>query len=350
MFVRTKTDVAKDKATKKAKSAGDAVAARSESVKGSVMSTAASAIHSVSDAVSPKAAAAAAAAKGNAENAKAAALERTAEARSAAADRTADVRSAAAERTAEARGVAKEKAASARDSAVSGLDRGIDAAVPAMQHGVEGVSDKVDSARDKLVDDLLPKLQELLGNAQAAKNDVLAQPGGAVAVVTGAPKKRAKKGGFLIAFGILAAIGAGVAYYLSQQKSTTEQDTDPWAGTADAGAGEPVAATAPKTTGTPAAAPFAASTEAPTAGATQVDEEDMEQVTAAPASTNNDNDAESDVEELPKMIEAEDVPGTDPDAQAGFGTDFSSTDDGDTEGSNSEGVASDGSGEGKHRA
>ncbi|MGB3258484.1 MAG: hypothetical protein WBA72_10920 [Ornithinimicrobium sp.] len=317
MFFRTKTDVAKDKATKKAKSATDTVAAQGAHLKSGVMTSAASALHSVSDVISPKAAAAAAAAKGGAEQAKSVALDRTADARSAAAERTAEARAAALERTADARGVAKEKATHARDSAVSGLDKGIDAAMPALQHGVEGVGDKVDSARDMIVDDLLPKLQEMLVNVQASKDAALAKQDGATAVITGAPKKESKKGGLLIAFGLLAAIGAGVAYYLSQQKRTTEEDTDPWAG---AGAtAEPVAATAPKSDAAP------------------VEANSTESDTGVEASAGSDDSAESDVEDLPKMVAPEDVPGTDPDAQAGFGTDFTDTD-------------TDDGREGKHRA
>ncbi|MGB3829353.1 MAG: hypothetical protein WA962_11310, partial [Ornithinimicrobium sp.] len=280
----------------------------------------------------PKAAAAAAAAKDGAGTAKSAALERTADARAAAAERTADARAAAADRTADAREVAKERALHARDSAVSGLDRGVDAAVPAMQHGVDGVGDKVDVARDKIVDDLLPKLQELLGNVQASKDDALAKSSGKTAAITGAPKKHRKKGGLLITFGILAAIGAGVAYYLSQQKSTTDEDTDPWAG---AGAkAQPSAATAPTTEAAPVTASsgeVASTTEAP---GVVVAEGDIDEAgtDAEPSAAHHEqatgtvDGTESDVEELPKMIEPDDVPGTDPDAQAGFGTDFTDTD------------------------
>lgn len=345
---RTKSDVAADKAgkqTKKArkqgkkarkdaKKAGKAAAARGEAVKGKVLA---------------RAAAAAGAAKGGASNAKSAALDKTADARATAMDKTADARAAAMDKTADARAAAIDKAAHARDSAVSGLDRGVDAAVPVMQQGVSDISEKVDHARDRLVDDVLPKLQEMLNNAQSSKDDLLAESDSRVAVVTGAPKKGPKKGGFLIAFGILAAIGAGVAYYLSQQKSTTESDTDPWAGSADSStASKPKNAAAQST----AAGPVKTSTEATefadvdrddaapvavdTTGATPVD--DDANVEASPASQDGDLAETSEIkegEELPVMIEVDDVPGTDPDAQTGFGTDFSDTDE---------------SNEGKHRA
>ncbi len=350
---RTKTDVATDKAgkqtkkaTKEAKKVSKAAAARGEAVKGSVLSTAASALHSLSNSMAPRAAAAAGAAKGGASNAKSVALDKTADARAAAMDRTADARAAAAERTEGARevakeraGVALEKAAQARDSAVSGLDRGVDAAVPAMQQGVSGVSDKVDQARDKLVDDLLPKLQEMLNNAQSSKDDVLAKPDGAVAAVTGAPKKRGKKGGVLIAFGILAAIGAGVAYYLSQQKSTTEDGTDPWAGSSDSSTTD--SSTTPEAKNGVAQT----TTAGPVVAATEADVDEDAKVSAPVTADTDEASSDGDLaqvsqikdgdQDLPAMIDVDDVPGTDPDAQAGFGTDFSDTDE---------------PGEGKHRA
>lgn len=344
---RTKTDVAADKvgkqtkkATKEAKKVGKAAAARGEAVKGSVLATAATALHSLSDSMAPKAAAAAEAAKGSASNAKSVALDKTADARAAALDRTADARAAAMDKTADAREAAKErahvaldKATQARDSAVLGLDRGVDAAVPVMQQGVSGVSEKVDHARDRLVDDLLPKLQDMLNNAQASKDDLLAKSDGTAGVVLGAPKKRAKKGGVLIAFGVLAAIGAGVAYYLSQQKSTTEKDTDPWAGSNDANASSTAKNAVAQTTAAGPVKTSAEATELEQANETDTDDAD------AKVDDSGDEVAEvsaiKDNEVLPVMIDVDDVPGTDPDAQAGFGTDFSDTD---------------GPDEGKHRA
>lgn len=118
-------------------------------------------------------------------------------------------------------------ATTARDRAVSSLDHGIDAAVPRAQQAVGHVGPRVDHARDVIVDDVLPKLQELLGQLQHSKDDVLTKKKGAVAVVTGVPKKRKRKGGGLLLLGLLAAAGAGVAYYLNEQKRHPK--TDPWA-------------------------------------------------------------------------------------------------------------------------
>lgn len=345
MFFRSKPEKAKDKSVAKAKSVGDAAAARGASLGSSVLSSAASALNAVSDSVSPKAAAAASTAKEKTEGARAAALDRTEGARAAAMERTAEAREVAREKT----GDALSRAAVARDSAVSGLDRGIDTAVPAMQQGVAGVGDKVDSARDVIVEDVLPKLQELLGSFQTQKDEVLAKPDGAVAAVTGAPKKGPKKGGFLIALGLLAAIGAGVAYYLSQQQGQSgEDDTDPWAGTTDDGSGVAGSAAASSaTTGSAAAssgATAATETSAEPAATDTASDSGEDHVAAAPAAgSSEDLDAheESDPEELPKMVDVDDVPGAEAGAQSGFGTDFSDED---------TAANDDDPSEGKHRA
>lgn len=146
-------------------------------------------------------------------------------------DRYGDRAGAAAATAAGAAATAAGVAATARDRAVSGLDHGIDSAVPKVEGAVAGVGPKVDHARDMIVDDLLPKISELLGGFQSAKDDFLSKQEGPVAVVTGAPKKRSRKGGLLLTLGVLAAIGAGIAYYLNQQQSRSK--SDPWAGAPD---------------------------------------------------------------------------------------------------------------------
>ena len=332
MFVRSKADKAKDKAAAKAssqakktsaraKKAGHAASVRGQRAKNSALSSASHTLHSASEAIKPRATAAAvaaaAAAKEGTETARAAALEHTEGAREIARERA---------------GVAFDKAGSARDSAVAGLDRGIDSAVPVMQHGVHGAGEKVDKARDVIVDDLLPKLEELLGKVQTSKDDLLAKQDGVTAVVTGAPKKAHRKGGVLIALGLLAAVGAGVAWYLSQQQKTTGDDTDPWAGTTDDGTGEvPAAATAQDAAGRE----DAGSSDAAAEGSLAAD--------ASQGSTD-----ETSEEAVQNMVG--DAPGPDrleseqPDEeQPGFGTDFSNEPDVDQD-------AEESSGEGRHRA
>lgn len=118
-------------------------------------------------------------------------------------------------------------ASQARDRAVTSLDHGIDVAVPKVDAAVAQVAPKVDQARDVIVEDVLPKIHDMLVSLQAGKDDLLSRQDGAVAAVTGAPKKRKRKGGMLLAFALLSAAGAGVAWYLNKQQS--QPKTDPWA-------------------------------------------------------------------------------------------------------------------------
>lgn len=148
---------------------------------------------------------------------------------------------------------AREKADETRARAVAGFDQGLDTAVPRAQHGVAAVGPRVDQFRDVINEELLPKLQALLGDVQTGKDKALARRHGPRAA-TGAPKKRKRKGGVLIALGLLTAAGAGVAYWLSQQSKSPA--ADPWAQAAAGPArNDPWAATAPtaESPGTPAA-------------------------------------------------------------------------------------------------
>lgn len=280
MIFRTKSETARDRAVHRAHKAGGSAASAGEQAGESIKALAGSLVHSVSEAVGPRAEAASAVARERAHTASGVAKERSA--------------------------VARERAALARDRAVSGLDHGIDSAVPRVQEGIAGVGPRIDSARDSLVEDLLPKLQELIGNVQTAKNDVLARQGGAVAVVTGAPKKRKRKGGVLLTLGLLTAVGAAITYYLSQQSE--DEVTDPWAGTPErpiGGAPGVDSQVRAGDTGAAAAGTLAEGTAAGTAA--------TEPVASGEVATGD---------QQVEMIDVDDVPGTDPDARQGFGTDF----------------------------
>jgi hypothetical protein len=116
-----------------------------------------------------------------------------------------------------------------------GVERGLEAAAPRVEQAVEKVSPKVDAARDKLVDDLLPRLVVALNAAAAAGGHVASEAGdearerskGAAAVLRGdavaKPKKRRGRR-FLVFAMVAAAIGAAVAAF----KSRAPKD-DPWA-------------------------------------------------------------------------------------------------------------------------
>jgi hypothetical protein len=118
-------------------------------------------------------------------------------------------------------------ASHARERAVTSIDHGIDAAVPKVDAAVAGMEPRVDHARDVIVEDVLPRIHDMLVSIQASKDDLLSRQDGAIAAVTGAPKKRKRKGGMLLAFALLSAAGAGVAWYLNKQQS--QPKTDPWA-------------------------------------------------------------------------------------------------------------------------
>lgn len=182
--------------------------------------------------------------------------ERSSDARQAVADKAGPAAHSAAQGVGQAAGAsaaiiaalaaaAREKASETRARAAAGLDQGIDTAVPRAQEGVAALGPRVDHVRDVINEELLPKLQAMLGDVQAGKDKALDQKDVAKAL-SGTPQKRKRKGGVLITLGLLAAAGAGVAYWLAQQSKAPA--TDPWAQPVTAGPDtDPWAATAPTT-------------------------------------------------------------------------------------------------------
>lgn len=222
-----------------------------------------------------------------------------------------------------AAGTVRDRTAVARERAVAGFDRGVDGAVPRAKQGVASVGPKVDQARDAIVDDLLPRIQEMLGSVQVAKDDLLSRQDGPVAVVTGAPKKQRRKGGVLISLGLLAAVGAAVSYFLSQKSDS--DDTDPWAGSNDRPiGGAPGVDTQVRESGATEEPPLKedvvghdehsdTGTAAPGDGA-GVDSEATD--TVADGTPTTDTGLSSDDEPEVRMLEVDDVPGTDEDTRA----------------------------------
>ena len=98
---------------------------------------------------------------------------------------------------------------------------------------MEGLAPKVDTARDRIVDDLLPKVAEAIAAVAAASAaaranaaDVADRSGGAYAVLKGeAVAKPRRKGKMLLTLGILAAAAAAAAVVF--KKSAPRED--PWA-------------------------------------------------------------------------------------------------------------------------
>jgi hypothetical protein len=159
--------------------------------------------------------------------------------------------------------VAPAVAVKARDAKVwatprveRGVERGLGVAAPRVELAVERVSPKVDAARDKLVEDLLPRLVVAL-NAAAAAGHAASEAGdevrhrtkGAAAVLSGdavAKPKRHRGRTFMLFTMLVAAIGAAVAAV----KSRSARD-DPWAIPSTTYPG--TNATGPATTGTTSA-------------------------------------------------------------------------------------------------
>src|SRR5699024_6006886 len=83
---------------------------------------------------------------------------------------------------------ARDRATETRDRAVAGVDHGIDSAVPRAQEGVAAMGPKVDHLRDLINEELLPKIQAMLGDVQTGKDRVLTRDEGVVAAITGTPK------------------------------------------------------------------------------------------------------------------------------------------------------------------
>jgi len=126
----------------------------------------------------------------------------------------------------------------AREWAKPRVEHGIEVAAPRLEHAVSGLAPKVDHARDKIVDDLLPKVAAAIAAAAAAgaaakdeavsrSDEAVSRGKGAAHVLAGDSVARPKrsKGKILLVLGLLAAAGAAVAAFL--KKSAPEDD--PWA-------------------------------------------------------------------------------------------------------------------------
>lgn len=116
----------------------------------------------------------------------------------------------------------------ARDWARPHVEHGIEVAAPKLGTAVAAAGPVVDTARDKLVDEVLPRIQAALSELSDSKGQVGERSSAALAALTdgavGTPRRRGK-GRILIVLGVLAALGAGVAAYLKK----SQPKDDPWA-------------------------------------------------------------------------------------------------------------------------
>jgi hypothetical protein len=132
---------------------------------------------------------------------------------------------------------ARERAHQAKDWAKPHVDHGIGLAAPRLERAVEGLAPRVDTARDRIVEDLLPKVAEAIAAVAAASTaarlaaeETVDRAPDAFAVLKGEAlatpvKSRKPKGRMLITLGILAAVAA-VAAALVKRSAPRE---DPWA-------------------------------------------------------------------------------------------------------------------------
>jgi hypothetical protein len=118
----------------------------------------------------------------------------------------------------------------AKEWAAPRAQKGIDAAAPRVEQAVDAVSPKIDAARDKLVDEVLPKLVDAItaatSQASAVREEATARSSDAVAVLKGEavakPKKKHRVRKFLLFSGVVAAAVAAV-------KAMRGKKDDPWA-------------------------------------------------------------------------------------------------------------------------
>lgn len=122
------------------------------------------------------------------------------------------------------------KVHAAREWAAPRAQKGIDAAAPRVEHAVDTVSPKIDAARDKLVDEVLPKLVEAITaattQASAVRQEATTRGSDAVAVIKGEavakPKKKHRVRKVLLLGGATAGAVAAV-------KAMRGKKEDPWA-------------------------------------------------------------------------------------------------------------------------
>ncbi len=112
------------------------------------------------------------------------------------------------------------------------VEHGIEIAAPKLESAVSGLAPKVDIARDKIVDELLPRVTEAItawaAASAAAKDEAVSRGAGAAAVVSGdavATPKRKKKGKVMLTLSLIGAAAAGAAAFV---KKSAPKD-DPWA-------------------------------------------------------------------------------------------------------------------------
>jgi hypothetical protein len=123
------------------------------------------------------------------------------------------------------------KVHAAKEWAAPRAQKGLDVAAPRVEAAVETVSPKIDAARDKLVDEVLPRLVDAINaatsQASAARDEAASRGADAVAVLKGEavakPKKKHRLRKLLMLGGLVAAAAAAFKAMRGGPKD------DPWA-------------------------------------------------------------------------------------------------------------------------
>ncbi|SNC65182.1 hypothetical protein SAMN05445756_1268 [Kytococcus aerolatus] len=114
--------------------------------------------------------------------------------------------------------------AAARSATARGVDEGVERSASRVSSGLESAPDQIDSARDWLVEDLLPRIQEMVDHAVDAKDEAADEDGALSALAGETVRKRPRKGGVLMLLGLALLGGAGYFWYTDEKR----RQGDPW--------------------------------------------------------------------------------------------------------------------------
>ena len=119
----------------------------------------------------------------------------------------------------------------AREWARPHVEHGIEVAAPRLESAVSGLAPKVDTARDKIVDELIPRVAEAISvwaaASAAARDEAVSRGQGAAAVISGdavATPRGGRKKKVLLGLGLIGAAGAAA---MTVMKKSAPKD-DPW--------------------------------------------------------------------------------------------------------------------------
>ena len=114
------------------------------------------------------------------------------------------------------------------------VEHGIEVAAPRLESAVSGLAPKVDTARDMIVDELIPRIAEAISvwaaASAAARDEAVSRGQGAASVLSGdavASRKGKGKGKKRRALLILGLLGGAAAAAMAIMKKSAPKD-DPW--------------------------------------------------------------------------------------------------------------------------